>query len=67
MQSFSVIGVMVGYIVGSTTVTFFGQYLSWRFAFMFQGWFMLAVGIGFLFCDNKALDIFVLMRDPEYI
>lgn len=64
LQSFAVIGIMVGYIFGATTITVFGQWLSWRFAFMLQGWFMLLIGIGFLCCDNKSLDIFAKMKDP---
>ena len=58
LHSFVVIGVMSGYIIGAITVTIFEKLLSWRFAFMLQGWFMILIGIGFIFTDNKNLDIF---------
>lgn len=57
-NSFAVIGVMIGYIFGALSVTVLEKFLGWRFAFMLQGWFMIMVGIGFLFTDNKDLDIF---------
>ena len=58
LHSFVVIGVMFGYIFGAITVTVFEKFLSWRFAFMLQGWFMIFIGIGFIMTDNKSLDIF---------
>ena len=62
LHSFVVIGVMAGYILGAVTVTVFEKYLSWRFAFMLQGWFMIIIGICFIFSDNEALDIFKVIR-----
>ena len=62
LHSFVVIGIMVGYIFGAVTVTLLGRFLSWRFAFMIQGWFMIAIGVCFFFSDNKALDIFLNMK-----
>jgi MFS family permease len=62
LHSFVVIGIMIGYIMGAITVTLFEKYLSWRFAFMLQGWFMILIGIGFIMTDNKNLDIFGLMK-----
>jgi MFS family permease len=58
LHSFVVIGIMVGYIFGAITVTLLGRFLSWRFAFMMQAWFMIFIGLCFIFSDNKALDIF---------
>ena len=63
LHSFVVIGIMVGYIFGAITVNLFSKFLSWRFAFMLQGWFMILIGICFLFCDNRALDIFERYKD----
>jgi MFS family permease len=65
LHSFAVIGIMIGYIFGAFTVTVLSPLLSWRFAFMIQGWFMSGVGICFLFSDNKALDIFSLGKDAS--
>ena len=62
LHSFAVIGVMIGYIFGAITVNALKDYLSWRFAFMLQGWFMILIGIFFLFCDNNALDIFTRIQ-----
>lgn len=58
LHSFAVIGIMLGYIFGGITVTLLSKFLSWRFAFMMQGWFMILIGICFIFSDNKVLDIF---------
>lgn len=65
LHSFVVIGVMVGYIMGAITVTLFEKYLSWRFAFMLQGWFMIIIGICFMLVDNKALDIFEKIKKEQ--
>lgn len=65
LHSFVVIGVMAGYIIGAITVTAFEKYLGWRFAFMLQGWFMILIGIGFIFTDNKCLDIFSNFKESE--
>jgi MFS family permease len=65
LHSFVVIGVMAGYIVGAITITLFEKLLSWRFAFMLQGWFMILIGLGFLATDNKNLDIFFLVPPNE--
>lgn len=65
LHSFVVIGVMAGYIIGAITVTVFEKFLSWRFAFMLQGWFMILIGIGFIFTDNKCLDIFGKIRESN--
>ena len=62
LHSFVVIGVMTGYIVGAITITLFEKFIGWRFAFMLQGWFMIAIGIGFLGTSNQHLDIFGLMK-----
>lgn len=62
LHSFVVIGVMAGYIVGAITVTLLDKYLSWRFAFMLQGWFMIMIGIGFLMTENSLLDISGLFK-----
>jgi MFS family permease len=62
LHSFVVIGVMTGYIVGAITITLFEKFIGWRFAFMLQGWFMIAIGIGFLGTSNHHLDIFGLMK-----
>jgi MFS family permease len=62
LHSFVVIGVMTGYIVGAITITLFEKLIGWRFAFMIQGWFMIAIGIGFLGTSNQHLDIFGLMK-----
>jgi len=56
---------MVGYIFGAVTVTLLGKFLSWRFAFMMQGWFMIIIGVCFIFSDNKALDIFGKIKASE--
>ena len=63
LHSFAVIGVMTGYILGAITVTLFEKYLSWRFAFMLQGVFMILIGSSFICTDNKSLDIFGLFKD----
>lgn len=63
LHSFAVIGVMAGYIVGALVVGLLEKYLSWRFAFMLQGWFMIIIGICFLFSDDKALDILIEAKD----
>jgi MFS family permease len=65
LHSFVVIGVMAGYIVGVITVTLFEKMLGWRFAFMLQGWFMILIGIGFIFTDNKCLDVFNTYKESE--
>ena len=62
LHSFVVIGVMFGYIMGAITVNLFSEYFTWRFAFMLQGFFMIIIGICFLFCENSALDIFALIK-----
>ena len=62
LHSFVVIGVMGGYIMGALTITILSDYLSWRFAFMLQGWFMIIIGICFLFASNDYLDIFALIK-----
>lgn len=62
LHSFVVIGIMVGYILGAITVTVFEKILSWRFAFMLQGWFMILIGICFICCDNSSLDIFSIIK-----
>lgn len=50
LHSFSVIGVIVGYIVGSVIVAYSDKtdVTGWRFAFMLQGWFMILIGFFFL-------------------
>lgn len=58
LHSFVIIGVMAGYIVGAITITIFEKFLSWRFAFMLQGWFMILIGFFFMMCENESLDIF---------
>lgn len=60
LHSFAVIGVIVGYIFGSFTVKY--SNLSWRFAFMVQGWFMIIIGVGFLLVDNSSIDIFLAIK-----
>jgi MFS family permease len=62
LHSFVVIGIMIGYIMGALTVTVLNEYLDWRFAFMIQGWFMILIGICFLFSSNSVLDIFALIK-----
>jgi MFS family permease len=62
LHSFVVIGVMVGYILGAITVNLFDKFFGWRFAFMLQGWFMILIGICFIMTDNKALDIFAIIK-----
>lgn len=66
LHSFAVIGVIVGYIFGAITVNYFSEFINWRIAFMVQGWFMILIGICFLLCDNKALDIFAAMRQQRH-
>jgi len=66
-HSFAVIGIMAGYIFGAFTITVLGRFLSWRFAFMMQGWFMIIIGVCFIFSDNKALDIFAYNRVQEHV
>ena len=67
LHSFAVIGVMAGYIMGAITVNLFEKYLSWRFAFMIQGWFMICIGFCFIACDNSSLDIMKAMKnDPTF-
>lgn len=63
LHSFVVIGVMAGYIIGAITITLFEGLLSWRYAFMLQGWFMILIGIGFILTENKQLDIFALFKE----
>jgi MFS family permease len=63
LHSFVVIGIISGYIFGAITVTLFEEHLGWRFAFMVQGYFMILIGLGFLCTENKALDIFSLVRE----
>ena len=58
LHSFVVIGVMSGYIVGAIAVNVLDKLISWRFAFTLQGYFMILIGICFIFSDNAALDIF---------
>ena len=62
LHSFVVIGVMIGYIVGALAVNVLENYMSWRFAFQLQGYFMILIGICFIFCDNAALDIFEKLK-----
>lgn len=62
LHSFVVIGVMAGYIMGAITITVFESYLTWRFAFMLQGWFMILIGLAFIFTDNSCLDIFSVIN-----
>jgi hypothetical protein len=63
LHSFAVIGIIVGYIVGAITVNNLGKYLTWRFAFMIQGWFMILIGFGFLITDNSAVDTFLKLKN----
>ena len=62
LHSFVVIGVMVGYIFGAIAVSLLEKILNWRFAFMLQGWFMIAIGICFLFTKNENIDIFGIIK-----
>lgn len=62
LHSFVVIGVMVGYIFGAITVSILEKLINWRFAFMLQGWFMIAIGLCFIFTKNENLDIFGLIK-----
>ena len=65
LHSFAVIGVILGYIFGSIAVNALDKYLSWRYAFMIQGWFMILVGFGFLCTNNRSIDIFLLLKEAE--
>lgn len=65
LHSFVVIGVMIGYIFGAIIVNVFSEYLGWRFAFMLQGWFMIVIGICFMFCDPNSIDIFARIKKDQ--
>jgi MFS family permease len=65
LHSFVVIGVMIGYIFGAITVSILEKYIGWRFAFMLQGYFMIAIGLGFIFTKNENLDIFGLINQSQ--
>ena len=52
LHSFVVIGIMSGYIVGAIAVNLLQDFIDWRFAFMIQGYFMIVIGICFIFSDN---------------
>lgn len=65
LHSFAIIGVMIGYILGALVVSLLEKYLSWRFAFMLQGWFMIFVGICFLFCDDASLNILIETKEEQ--
>ena len=65
LHSFAIIGVIVGYISGAVIVTYLKEFVQWQFAFQIQSYFMIGVGLGFLFSDNSAVDIFQLIKSRE--
>ena len=60
-QSFTMIGGVLGYVVGSFAAdhegTWVEEYFSWHTAFASQGAAMVIIAFFFCFFDNKSIDI----------